>query len=251
VLTATVGCAIQETGSDQGVIVDAFLSLIFAAQEAAAAQQPAADPVSGAFALGAVAVSSIGAAVASVAAVLQIQAMTKGIQLQDQDGRVSVLLDVMNRWSNTLPSLYAIRERSSECATAEASYEHVTDFMLSDHWAKLRVVCNFYEFVGLLAFNKVLRLETLLVIITVRPSDYQLAKASIDRLRRDYRKDIYLFWDWLDIQCNHGADLPRAMKEKRLELEALDARWAQGGAGPSPSLRSGLNPFATSAKPGL
>jgi hypothetical protein len=234
--------------------MDHLLPVIVAAQAAAAHAAPAdsAQPaVDGSFALAAGVVSSVAAAIASIAAVLQIRAMAKGVQLQDQDGRVSVLLDVMNRWSATLPALYAIRKKSNECATAEASFAEVTDFMASEHWAQLRQVCNFYEFVGLLAYNKVLRLETLLVIITVRQSDYDLAKASIDRLRRDYRKDIYLFWDWLNLQCNHDGNAQQAIKEKRLELAALAKRWESKEATAPPQRLSGLNPFAPSAKVGL
>lgn len=225
--------------------------IIAAAVQASGGVSDGSSGVSGGtYAFIAAAVSSVGAAVASVAAVLQIQSMRKGVQLQDQAGRVSVLLDVMNRWSNTLPALYEVREKAGEFQNAQAGFEKVTDFMRSDYWAKLRVVCNFYEFVGLLAYNGVLRLETLLVIITVRASDYELAKPSIDRLRQDYRKDIYLFWDWLHLQCNHPDDERAALRAKRQELEALNQHWAKA-ADLKSRINEGLDPFAPSAKRGL
>jgi hypothetical protein len=244
VAVVSMGCGERRWGQGEGVVFESLAQAVAAPQDIAAQQQ-------GTFALAAAVVSSLGAAVASVAALYQIKSMRKGVEIQDQDGRVSVLLDVRSLWTNTLSSLYEVRDPTSGCANAEASFASVTDFMRSTQWQKLRVVCNFYEFVGPLAFNGVLRLETLLVIVTVRASDYQLAKASIDRLRRDYRQDIYLFWDWLDIQCNHARDLPQAMDDKRREMNALAQHWAAKGSQPPSTARGGLNPFDPSAKPGL
>jgi len=226
-----------------------FLVVAFSAAPEVATGSSEFSVAPGTLAFAAAIVSSIAAAIASVAAVLQIQSMRRGVQLQDQDGRVSILHDVMNRWSATLPALYEVRERHAEFANADAQFEDVTDFMRSEYWAKLRIVCNFYEFAGLLAHSRALRLETLLVIITVRASDYAIAKAAIDRLRRDYRKDIYLFWDWLDMQCN-CTDLQTALRDKRKELVALQEHW-KDQHGHRTQRRGGLDPFSPLAKRGL
>lgn len=201
-------------------------------------------------------VSSVAAALATIASLLQAQLTMRGVKLQDQDGRVNVLLSVDQRWSETLKSLYKMRHQAEEFRNAPAKYAAVTEFMASEYWQTLRIVCNFYEFVGMLAFHKILRIETLLVIITVRRDDYEIARASIERLRQDYRPDIYLFWDWLDMACNTPlARLRLARQARHAELEAIrkafEERKIAAGGLITAGAACGANPFDPDEKLGL
>lgn len=202
--------------------------------------------------LGAV-LSAFFAAISGIAALLQVQAQQRGLKLQDHDGRVSVLLELMQRWDQTLPHIYAMREKADEHRAASANFPTVPQFMNSPYWKTMREVCNFYEFAGLLVYNKVLRAETLLVIITVRPDDYEIARPAIDRLRSEYRPDIYLLWDWLVHTCA-GED-ERALKTRRAELADARARFlkykADTGVPVNTAALASLDPFDPSEKPGL
>jgi hypothetical protein len=198
------------------------------------------------------AVAALASAYAAWVSSQQIKIAHSDLRLQDQNGRVSVLTQLSDRWTEVLKeALYDIRKDSVSFANAHTSFNSARDFMGSHHWQKMRKMCNFYEFVGLLVFNKILHLETVLVIITVQGGDYAIAKSTIDRLRNEYRPDIYLFWDWLDIQCNSGDSLETRMAQKRKEIDALKAHWAQQPGGLAQHWGGGQNPFDPAAKPGI
>jgi hypothetical protein len=197
-------------------------------------------------------VSSVAAALATIASLMQAQLTMRGVRLQDQDGRVNVLLNVMQRWSDCLKDLYKIRHKAEEFKAAPEKFTDVTEFMASEYWQTLRVVCNFYEFCGLLAYNKILRIETLLVIITVRRSDYEIARPAIERLRKDYRPDIYLFWDWLDMACNTPlATMRLTRKARAAELDAIRKAFGERPGAGIPGAANGANPFDPDEKIGL
>jgi hypothetical protein len=197
--------------------------------------------------------SAFFAAISGVAALMQARMQQRGLKLQDHDGRVTVLLELMKRWDETLKPLYAMREQAAAFKASPGQFETVPQFMNSDYWKTMRQVCNFYEFAGLLVYNKVLRAETLLVIITVRGDDYEIARPAIDRLRLQYRPDIYLLWDWLVHTCA-GED-ERAVKAKHDEIDAVRERFlkykAEEGVTVNTHALTSLNPFDPKEKPGL
>jgi len=148
------------------------------------------------------AVSSLFAFLAAAASWRQAQAAKQGIMIQEQSSRVHALLDVRDRWTDCLPHLYQFRHNADNFRNIRQKYSTVQEFMASPEWGQmLRPICNFYEFIGVLAHHKILQKDTILVFVTVNPADRQVADEAIKWLREDYRDDIYLYWDWLVENC--------------------------------------------------
>ena len=141
--------------------------------------------------------STIAAAIAAFFSFLQGRTMARSERLRDQQGKTTVLLEVADRWTDILQVRYRVRANIENYRNPQERYRDIREFMASEDWQHLRVLCNFYEFLGMLVYYKIMSISTVLVLVTVDESDFDAAKPSIDWLRSEYRDDIYLFWDWL------------------------------------------------------
>ena len=106
---------------------------------------------------------------------------------------------ISERWSAILRLLYTVRRTPpSALAELESEYGTVGAFMESEAWREVyRPICNFFEDIGFIVYNDNLPLETVGVLVTVSESDYLLLKPVLDWVRRDYREDVYEFWNYL------------------------------------------------------
>jgi hypothetical protein len=142
----------------------------------------------------AAAISAFAAAVAAGISAIQGFIARRSTELTDHYGRTQLLLNVTDRWTAVLPVRYRVRQKTYDNVQ---SYGSVDKFLASEDWQLARQVCNFYEFVGLLVYHRMLRVSTLLVFVTVDPADFERLRPAITYLRENYRSDIYLFWDYL------------------------------------------------------
>jgi hypothetical protein len=147
----------------------------------------------------AAAVSSVGAAVAAIVAAIQAFVAAESHKVTDRNSRAQILLEIADRWTEVLKVRYEIRKDLDRYKKLRETYAalSVREFTATDEWRNLRVLCNFYEFIGLITYHKLISLETMLVLVTVDRADYDLARPVVEWLRKEYRPDIYLFWDWV------------------------------------------------------
>lgn len=125
--------------------------------------------------------------------------------------------DIASRWTAILQILYRVRNDPPESLEAlEARYPHCRDFMQQAVWKdEYRMICNFFEDLGLLVYNKNMSVKIIRVLVTVSPNDYMLMKPVLDYLRQHYRDDIYCFWNYLLEEAEKTKPL-RPYKNKRL-----------------------------------
>ena len=106
---------------------------------------------------------------------------------------------IAENWTAILQTLYSVRENPPPTLEQlEQKYPTYQSFMATDVWKnEYRVICNFFEDIGLIVYNKNLPLETIQVLVTVSEDDYFLMKPVLDFVRKNYRQDIYHFWNYL------------------------------------------------------
>lgn len=116
----------------------------------------------------------------------------------------NVYFKIAERWTTTLNLLYQVRNAPPpSLETLEAMYPNAKDFMATDEWrTNYRLICNFFEDMGLFVYNKNIPLGTLRVLVTISEDDYLLMKPVLDYLRANYREDIYIFWNYLLREAN-------------------------------------------------
>lgn len=136
--------------------------------------------------------------------------------VQEENCKLRALLDVRDQWSNCLAHRYKIKQHSETYSNIKEKYDSLPEFMASPEWSeRLRPICNFYEYVGLLAHHEVLKLETMLVFVTIDPQDREIASEAIAWLRDEYRTNIYKYWDWLlEVSMNAEAKDPFMIHNK-------------------------------------
>jgi len=111
----------------------------------------------------------------------------------------NVYFKVAERWTATLSLLYQVRNMPPpSLEELEKKYPNAKDFMATDEWrSNYRLICNFFEDMGLFVHNKNIPLGTRRVLVTISEDDYLLMKPVLDYLRNNYRQDIYIFWNYL------------------------------------------------------
>ena len=113
--------------------------------------------------------------------------------------QAQLYFEIATRWSAVLQKLYLVRAAPPpSLAELEANHGTCADFMKSSQWKdEYRMICNFFEDLGLLVYNKNIPIEIIRVLVTVSNDDYMLMKPVLDYLRKCYRHDIYSFWNYL------------------------------------------------------
>ena len=113
--------------------------------------------------------------------------------------QAELYFEIATRWTATLKVLYQVRNNPPPTtAQLEAQYGSCADFMSTAEWRETyRPICNFFEDLGLLVYNKNIPIEIIRVLVTVSPNDYLLMKPVLDYVRGNYRHDIYSFWNYL------------------------------------------------------
>lgn len=114
--------------------------------------------------------------------------------------QAKLYFDISDRWSKILKILYDVRSAPPP-TRAELEDDYGADFarfMRCDEWREsYRPICNFFEDIGLMVYKKNISVEELQVLVTIIPADYHLMKPVLDYLRKHYRSDIYVFWNYL------------------------------------------------------
>lgn len=121
--------------------------------------------------------------------------------------QAALYFDLSERWSVVLSLLYQIRLTPPPTVEElRRTHPDVRTFLMTENWRELyRPICNFFENVGLIVHNRNLDIETVRVLITVNEEDYVALSPILEYLRRHYRNDIYVFWDYL-ISASRSAD---------------------------------------------
>lgn len=129
----------------------------------------------------------------------------------------NVYFKIAERWTSTLTLLYQVRNTPPPTLEAlEAKYPNAKDFMATTEWrTNYRLICNFFEDMGLFVYNKNIPLGTLRVLVTISEDDYMLMKPVLDYLRAHYREDIYIFWNYLLREANRRQAL-RPFENRKL-----------------------------------
>ncbi len=106
---------------------------------------------------------------------------------------------IAEKWTEVLAILYEVRRTPPPSVEElEQAYGDVSAFMATADWkTKYRVICNFFEDIGLIAYNENLPLATIRVLVTISADDYKMMKPVLDFVRANYRSDIYHFWNYL------------------------------------------------------
>lgn len=108
-------------------------------------------------------------------------------------------LEVAQRWTVILKLLYHVRNNPPpSLEELERTYPDPRQFTSTEDWQETyRPICNFFEDIGLMVKTGTMTIKELRVLVTVLDSDYVLLKPVITYLRRKYRPDIYIFWNYL------------------------------------------------------
>lgn len=107
--------------------------------------------------------------------------------------------EIAQRWSDVLGLIYEMRQDPPPpLEQLEAEYDNVQAFMATELWQKkYRPICNFFEDIGLMVHKGTIPIGELKVLVTVLGDDYLKLSPVIKYIRIYYRKDIYLFWNYL------------------------------------------------------
>ncbi|NHK29606.1 hypothetical protein FF098_016990 [Parvularcula flava] len=113
--------------------------------------------------------------------------------------QAQLYFEIATRWSAVLQKLYVVRAAPPpSLQELEQYYDNCADFMTTSQWKdEYRMICNFFEDLGLLVYNKNIPIDIIRVLVTVSNDDYILMKPVLDYLRKCYRHDIYSFWNYL------------------------------------------------------
>ncbi|GGD08949.1 hypothetical protein [Aquisalinus flavus] len=113
--------------------------------------------------------------------------------------QAQLYFEIASRWSAVLQKLYLVRATPPpSLEDLEKNHASCADFMKSSQWKdEYRMICNFFEDLGLLVYNRNIPIEIIRVLVTVSNADYMLMKPVLDYLRKCYRHDIYSFWNYL------------------------------------------------------
>jgi len=150
------------------------------------------------FTLGVACASSVFASLVAFASFRQAKIAKQTAETIEENGKIQTLLDVRDSWTECLSHIYKFRQNRVDYTGLRDKFDNLQDFMADELWqGRLRQICNFYEYVGLLVHHEILEANTILVFVTVEPGDRKIADEAITWLREDYKEDIYLYWDWL------------------------------------------------------
>jgi len=113
--------------------------------------------------------------------------------------QAQLYFEIATRWSAVLQKLYVVRAAPPpSLQELEKYYDSCAEFMTTSQWKDdYRMICNFFEDLGLLVYNGNIPIEIIRVLVTVSNDDYMLMKPVLDYLRKCYRHDIYSFWNYL------------------------------------------------------
>jgi len=113
--------------------------------------------------------------------------------------RAQLYFTISERWAVVLQSLYRTRGAPPpSLEELEQTYPDVRDFMQTPAWKDdYRLICNFFEDMGLIVYQKSLPVTTIQVLVTVSENDYRLMRPVLLYLRKHYRPDIYVLWNYL------------------------------------------------------
>ena len=113
--------------------------------------------------------------------------------------RAQLYFTISERWAVVLKALYRTRGTPPpSLEELEDTYPNVRDFMQTGAWKDdYRLICNFFEDMGLIVHQKSLPVTTIQVLVTVSENDYRLMRPVLQYLRKHYRPDIYVLWNYL------------------------------------------------------
>lgn len=176
----------------------------------------------------------------------QINRQNKEIE---QSNHANMMLDLSQRWSEVLTKRYTVMQRLNADNTDDIDIDRkfnrdVSAFMASDFWRnELRPVLNFYEFLGLMIHQGNISKDEAFVLVSVDSFDWDKLTNNGEKSRRetsykdgdfyqkvspyleflrDYRNDIYAFYDYFLAELYHENRikpfLPRNPKSSALHL---------------------------------
>jgi hypothetical protein len=152
--------------------------------------------------------------------VIQLRNAIKGLQGGDKAFRAQIFMQITDKWSAIYKQRNAVLE--SEPTTVKQLEENKNyqendrpsyrKFLASEEWKGIREVCNFFEFLGLTLHQGFIEAGPLFVLVTVEDKEGKMSRnlrPYIAYLRKHYRPDIYVFYDYLFEQYkNHKPLLP-------------------------------------------
>jgi hypothetical protein len=179
-------------------------------------------------------ISAIAAAVAAVFNYLQSRRSAKQLSIQQKSERARIFKEIADRWSDIYQKrndvlAAPILTQADLMNTYRNNYKQ---FLKTKEWTNLRDVCNFFEYLGVMLHEGYIEPGPLFVLVTVdvyvdvengqeTKNDigvmYSRLKGPIDYLRHVYRRDIYVFYDYL--RERYKAHKPMTPKVKLSDLD--------------------------------
>ncbi len=140
--------------------------------------------------------------VTAVFSVITVRNAIKGLQGGDRTFRAQIFMQIADKWS----AIYQTRTKvlSSTPRTLQQLEDEFKDdyqkFMISPEWLDIRQVCNFFEFLGVALDQGFIEEGPLFVLVTVEDREGKMSRnlrPYIEYLRKHYRTDVYIFYDYL------------------------------------------------------
>ncbi|HEX4032732.1 MAG TPA: hypothetical protein VHX20_20400 [Terracidiphilus sp.] len=162
--------------------------------------------------------SAFFAMIAAVASWSQVRVNSKHAGSQDRAVRADIFLKIADRWSRVLLIRRNLIDKGKVTTYQELDAQYgprARDYLISDEWQKtMRPICNFYEILGVMLEQRSIEPEALFVLVTVDTVNkfeghdaagnplqqvglaiHRQLQGPIEYLRRNYRSDIYVYYD--------------------------------------------------------
>jgi hypothetical protein len=142
-------------------------------------------------------------------AIFQLRNAIKGLQRGEKAFRAQIFMQITEKWSAIYPQRNRVLD--SEPTTLKQLEEKYTEnyrpFLASEEWNGIREVCNFFEFLGVSLQQGFIEAGPLFALVTVEDKEGKTSsnlRPYIAYLRKHYRSDVYVFYDYLFEQyVNH------------------------------------------------
>ena len=120
----------------------------------------------------------------------------------DRTFRSQIFMQISDKWSVIYPQRN--RVLNSEPTTLKQLQEkyagNYRSFLASEEWNGIREVCNFFEFLGVILHQGFIEAGPLFALVTVEDAEGNTSsnlRPYIAFLRKHYRPDVYVFYDYL------------------------------------------------------
>lgn len=128
----------------------------------------------------------------------EIRAARRQAELQQSAGQASMLLEMAHEWNRIYGQRNAVLSMNIDLDAIKAKYADAPNrYFLTEEWATIREVANFYNYCGLIIWKKYIDPQVLFVLVTLDQRIYDKLEPLILWLKAVYRPDIYDFFLWL------------------------------------------------------